>query len=189
MKMNDHLIQQKIDDHCHSSIVRIKSVRWFSRVGLPYSSEDYFKVKTYLETLGCLDIEVGFVTRLVDAEYYLQLKFDSSWQAVELERASQLHNLISKSCGNQGSQIFHRIFNAIFEPIVEQARSSISDKDSYLNRVAAGSVAETCYLYTLESFLLQRRNSEVNRTYTRKLEIFEQGRWPLCMKDGRFTVY
>ena len=176
-------------DQCGRAIQRVQSVGWFKRVGTPPRIWEQSDVEKYLRILGFREIKVRFVHNLQEVEERVSMEFDERWKHAEFSQAQRLHDEWSENREYGASFVFRRMFDAIFDPIIEQAKDRMSSVDSYLSRVAAGSAAETSFLYALESIGDAFDLTHTCTAFTQKFKIFENGRWPLCLKDGVFSVY
>ena len=65
------------------------------------------------------------------------------------------------------------------------AERNLEGGDLEVLKVAASCEVVTCYQYALES-AISPGPSEI---FSRKLELFEQGRWPLTASEYKFVVY
>ncbi len=126
---------------------------------------------------------------LGDAEQVLRMEFDDSWKLAENKQSEHLHQVMETVSSDAASFVFRRMFDAIYGLVADCAKDRLSGADSYLYRVATGSAAETGFLFALESITDFSVSMENCSMFTHKFEIFEFGRWPLCLHDREFAVY
>ena len=165
---------------------RVDSVPWFERVGKPVTKRDVTCIENYLVDLGIPDVVGRVVANVQEVQDCLRSEFDSEWKHVDEGYVIVLHGLLDES--NRRDD-FNTAFNDVSERVSDRVMSCAEREfgsiDEFLPRVAAGSAAEACHQYALEEF----SGRKMMRFYTRKLALFERGRWPLCGLGEEFLVY
>ncbi len=88
---------------------------------------------------------------------------------------------ISRSLDNVLTQIVTQLSSAV----LRLAENRLPGCDPFLVRVAAGSATETYYRYAMETAI----DSNESGTFTSKFELFQMGRWPLCLSNSQYIIY
>ena len=168
-----------------TALSRLKAIDWLSRVGEPEIESDTECIKAYLAALGRQSCAIRYVYNLNDVKAYTKVHFDPDWFQIEDNRRLQLLHSVNAA----ELEGFHRNLKDVIDPMAGHVMRSVerhlATQDLQLQKVAAGCALEVCYQYTLECAL----ESESNGLFSKKLQVFNQGRWPLTGSDGQFIVY
>ncbi len=168
-----------------TALSRLKEIGWLSRVGEPEIESDTECINVYLAALGRQSCAIRYVYNLNDVIAYTRVHFDPDWFQIEDNRRFQLLQSVKAA----ELEEFHRSLKDVIDPMAGHVMRSVerhlASQDLQLQKVAAGCALEVCYQYTLECAL----QAESNGLFSKKLQVFEQGRWPLTGSDGQFIVY
>ena len=168
-----------------TALSRLKAIDWLSRVGEPEIESDIECIKVYLAALGRQSCVIRYVYNLNDVIAYTRFHFDPDWFQIEDNRRDQLFQSVKAA----ELEEFHRSLKDVIDPMAGHVMRSVErhlvSQDLQLQKVAAGCALEVCYQYSLECAL----QAESNGLFSKKLQVFEQGRWPLTGSDGQFIVY
>lgn len=168
-----------------TALSRLKAIDWLSRVGEPEIESDTECIKVYLAALGRQSCAIRYVYNLNDVIAYTKVHFDPDWFQIEDNRRLQLLQSVNAT----ELEEFHRSLKDVIDPmaghVMRSVESHLACQNLQLQKVAAGCALEVCYQYTLECAL----EAESNGLFSKKLKVFEQGRWPLTGSDGQFIVY
>ncbi len=163
----------------------MKAIDWLSRVGEPETESDTVCIKGYLAALGRQSCAIRYVYNLNDVIAYTKVHFDPDWFQIEDNRRHQLLQSVNAA----ELEEFHRSLKDVIDPMAAHVMRSVerhlAGQNLQLQKVAAGCALEVCCQYTLECAL----GAESNGLFSKKLQVFEQGRWPLTGSDGQFIVY
>lgn len=168
-----------------TALSRLKAIDWLSRVGEPAIESDIECINVYLAALGRRSCVIRYVYNLEDVRAYTKVNFDPDWFRIEDNRRNQLLQSVNAA----ELESFHRSLKDVIDPMAGHVMRSVErhlvSQDLQLQKVAAGCALEVSYQYTLECAL----EAESNGLFSKKLQVFEQGRWPLTGSDGQFIVY
>ncbi len=168
-----------------TALSRLKMIDWLSRVGEPEIDSDSACIKGYLAALGRQSCAIRYVYNLNDVIAYTRVRFDPDWFQIEDNRRLQL----LQSVKAVELEEFHRSLKDVIDPmaghVMRSVEKHLASQDLQLQKVAAGCALEVSYQYTLECAL----EAESNGLFSKKLQVFEQGRWPLTGSNGQFIVY
>ncbi len=162
------------------------SVDWFGNVGMDASDSINHLVNQHLDGLGCTAKSIQVVGDVRILEDYIRNKFDPNWMEAE-NHAYQ--DLVGRSNESQISRSLDKVLTQIVtqlsSAVLRLAENRLPGCDPFLVRVAAGSATETCYRYAMETAI----DSNESGTFTSKFELFQMGRWPLCLSNSQYIIY
>ncbi len=168
-----------------SVLSRLEAVNWYSRVGEEQQENDALSVDSYLAAVGRAGCKVRYIQDLNAVKDFTNVKFDPDWFSKEDEWRADL----LQSIGNENVEEFHRSLRSVIDPmsarVMQAAEDRLATGNLQLLKVAAGAAIEVCYQFALES----AASSESNGIFSCRLNVFEQGRWPLTGSDNCFIVY
>ncbi len=164
----------------------VQTINWFSRIGEPTTGSDSVSVSDYLDQAGIDCDKIRYVRTDKEAVDCIKSQFDPNWFLIEEKNRERLRDFVTSHDLNDAVESYlKRILDQIAEHVMNLANERLGNFDRYLPKVGAGSALETSYLYALE--MVAARNH--SRVFLRKIEIFERGRWPLCLSRNQFVVY
>lgn len=167
-------------------VAEISSVEWFENVGSAVPDRIRFLVDKYLAGLGCTTDSIRMVRDVRQLEDCIKNNFDPTWMAAE---STAFNNLLDQFDQSKYDETFNvevqQVISNLSSRILMLADNRLTGSNRYLARVAAGSAAETCFRYVLESTVDNRKS----KTFTSKFEMFQMGRWPLCLSNGSYLIY
>ena len=167
-------------------IDRAQSIDWFSRVSLPGTSVETKLVNSYLCAVNKTECSVTFLKSPNQVTEHLKHRFDEEWMLKEDLASQRLRRLLSESVMKKQVENFSNdLIHQISDYVMRCADDRLGFKDKYLPKVGAGNAIEVCYLYALEQIV----ESDSGGSFGKKIAIFEQGRWPLCISNGKYLVY
>ena len=160
-------------------------IDWFSRVGVPESTCDARSIEGYFSTLGRQGWRIRYVHSLESVKLCTKLRFDPGWFVVEEEYRQQLIRSTDPAAYERINLSLKSVIDRMSDPVMEAAERNLEGGDLQILKVAAGCAVETCYQYALESAISPGPSANISR----KLDLFEQGRWPLTASENKFVVY
>ncbi len=164
----------------------VQSINWFSRIGEPATDSDSASVSDYLDLVGIEFEGIRYVRTHAEAVDCIKNQFDSNWFLMEGRNRERLRDLVKSQNLNDAVESYLKlILDQITERVMHFANERLCDYDPYLPKVGAGSALESSYLYALE----MAAGEEHSKVFLRKIEIFQRGRWPLCLSRNQFVVY
>jgi len=167
-------------------LARLRKVDWFSNAGRSQCDNASRLAVRYLNLLSLGDCRIRYAENADDVTDCLSRKFDPEWAAAEEQSYQRLIREIGTVDAISAQAVeFKRFLTEIALATNSAAMCHIGGKDPYLAKVAAGCAMETGYRFLLES----ATKTDSNACFTVKLEIFELGRWPLCLSSGSFVIY
>lgn len=167
-------------------IDRANSIDWFSRVSLPENSVESKLVDSYLCAMKTVDCSVVYLETSSTVSEHLKHRFDEDWMLTEDHESQRLRKLLSESELKNQIQILSKdLICQISDHVMRCADDWLGFEDTYLPKVGAGSAIEACYFHALEETIAPDQTG----VFGKKLAIFERGRWPLCMSNGKYLVY
>ena len=164
---------------------RMTAIDWFSRVGEPESAGDARSIEGYLSALGRQGWRVRYVHSLESVKLCTKSRFDPGWFDAEEEYRQQLIRSTDPAAFERINLSLKSVIDRMSDPVMEAAERNLEGGDLQILKVAAGCAIETCYQYALESAI----SPGPSGIFSRKLELFEQGRWPLTASENKFVVY
>ena len=164
---------------------RLTRIDRFSRVGMPESTGDTRSIEGYLSTLGRQGWRIRYAHSLKSVKPCTKLRFDPGWFDAEEEYRQQLIRSTDPAAYECINLSLKSVIDRMSDPVMEAADRNLEGGDLQILKVAAGCAVETCYQYALESAI----SPGPSGIFSRKLDIFEQGRWPLTASEHKFVVY
>lgn len=167
-------------------VAEISSVQWFDNVGSEVADGTKCLIQGYLAGLGYVADSIQLVSDASHLQDCIKNRFDPNWMTAE---SNAFKNLLEEFDHSDNDSSFndalHRTISELSTRILTLADHRLLCPDRYLARVAAGSAAETCFRYVLESTL----SCGQSKLFTSKFKIFQLGRWPLCFSEGSYIIY
>ena len=169
-----------------NTVGRVDSIDWFCRVGNREQEWGKRLVSEYLSELGLKDYPIRCVFDADEVKDCLTREYDPEWVEAEEDSYQNLLRMIRDFDSLSANQYpMKMITEKISNQAMDCANRQLKHSDKYLARVGAGCVIESAYRYLLETIV----NPGVAGCFTRKIEIFGIGKWPLCVSNGQFVMY
>lgn len=168
-----------------NALSRMISIDWYSRVGVPESIRDTRSIESYLSALGRQGWQIRYAGSLKTVEHCTKSRFDAGWFDTEEEYRQFLVRTIDPVAFEATNLALKSVVDQMSSIVMEAAERNLEGGDVQILKVAAGCAVEACYQYALETAV----KPELPEIFSKKLEIFEQGRWPLTASENKFVVY
>ena len=169
-----------------NTVGRVDSIDWFCRVGNREQEWEKKLVSEYLSELGLKDYPIRHVFDANEVKDYLTRGYDPEWAEAEEDSYQNLLPMIGNFDSLSANQYpMKMITEKISNHVMDCANRQLNKSDKYLARVGAGCAIEAVYRYLLETIV----KPGVAGCFTRKIEIFGMGKWPLCVSNGQFVMY
>lgn len=169
-----------------NTVGRVDSIDWFCRVGNREQEWGKRLVSEYLSELGLKDYPIRCVFDADEVKDCLTKEYDPEWVEAEEYSYQNLLRIIGDSDSLSANQYpMKMITEKISNKAMDCANRQLKHSDKYLARVGAGCAIESAYRCLLETIV----NPGVAGCFTRKIEIFGIGKWPLCVSNGQFVMY
>lgn len=168
-----------------AALSRMKDIDWYNRVGAPESRGDLQSIENYLSTLGRHGLQIRYVDDLNSVRLCTKSNFDPSWFDAEEEYRQKLVQSIRPAAVDCVNLSLKSVIDQLSNRVMGVAEWNLEGGDLQILKVAAGCAVEACYQYALEEAV----GASLPRIFSKKLKIFEQGRWPLTASANNFIVY
>ena len=169
-----------------NTVGRVDSIDWFCRVGNREQEWEKKLVSEYLSELGLKDYPIRCVFDADEVKDCLTREYDPEWVEAEEDSYQNLLRMIGDSDSLSANLYpMKMITEKISNQAMDCANRQLKHSDKYLARVGAGCAIESAYRYLLEAIV----KPGVAGCFTRKIEIFGIGKWPLCVSNGQFVMY
>lgn len=170
-------------------VLGIPHASWFSAGGDPLTGAERDEADTYLAALGRGDVVVAAVSGWNDAK---QVASDPAWDRAWWEEEDrQRAALWRDALGEIPEEALHRALSQVVDAAtstlqgaaaVAATRAGIANAG--LIKSAAGAASQACH----QAALALAANAGPDHAFAVKLRIFEAGRWPLGIVDGRYFL-
>lgn len=168
----------------------LSAVSWFAAVGDPPTAAEPETAASYLAGLGLSDVDLAWAADWAQAEALTNDAgwSDAWWQAEDRARQDLLgpahDRLGERPLMAALDRIMRTASDAVMGPAaMAAARAGVADQA--LIRVAAGAATQACY----QAGLALAAEAASDHPFRVKFRLFQSGRWPLGLIDGRFYVF
>jgi hypothetical protein len=168
----------------------IERLPWFAMVGQPLSARDVEVARDYLDALGFPDTEtVPLEDWLEAADAALNPDIDTSWWETEEQLRAGLTMDAVDALGEEALELalthIARRVAATVKPQIELAAALTGGDDPELLQAALGAAAQACH----QAALVLAAGAEPDHPFAHKLRLYEQGRWPVSVVGGTFSLF